>query len=67
MDVIDVELIRLLTERDGPLRDRSLPHDARGACRYGGLYPDGGCPWCAAVNRRREREAAAAAGPTEPS
>ena len=56
MDVQDEELVQRLTLRDGPLRQRFLSHRARGRCRYAEANPEG-CPWCAAEERRREREA----------
>lgn len=56
MDVADTELIALLERRDGPLPERSWAHDSE-HCRYAELYEGQPCPWCAAEQRRREREA----------
>jgi hypothetical protein len=61
MELPDDEMVRQLTLRDGPLRARSLPHRASGDCRYAEFYPESGCPWCAAVERRRQRELEAGA------
>ena len=60
MELRDDEMVRLLQARDGPLRARSFSHRATGVCRYAYVYPEGGCPWCAAAERR-ERVAAAQA------
>jgi hypothetical protein len=51
----DNELVRLLTARDGPMRERFISHRARGRCRFADANPEG-CPWCAAEDRRIERE-----------
>ena len=59
MDLPDEELVRGLTARDGPLRARFFSHRGSGSCRYAAVYPEG-CPWCAAEDRRREREQQAA-------
>lgn len=61
MDVEDAELVKLLEARDGPLPDRSWSHSAEGECRYTELYGGEPCPWCAAEQRRRERETSAPA------
>jgi hypothetical protein len=61
VNVSDLELVQQLAARDGPLSDVSLPHPAGEACRYRSLYPEGDCPWCAAVERRRRVEAEAVA------
>jgi hypothetical protein len=55
MDVADTELIRLLTDRDGPLPERSWSHSTEGECRYSNLYDGQLCPWCEAERRREER------------
>ena len=57
MNVPDTDLIRLLTERDGPLPDRSWAHVSEGDCRYSETYKGKECPWCAAARRRAELEA----------
>ena len=56
MDVSDEELVVRLRERDGDDR-RYGGHDVA-ECRYAELYEDQPCPWCEAVRRRLEREAA---------
>jgi len=56
VDVADTDLVRILTERDGPLPDRSWPHSSEGDCRYSEMYEGKECPWCAAARRRAERE-----------
>jgi hypothetical protein len=55
MDVGDTELVRLLTERDGPLPERSWSHSTEGECRYSDLYDGQPCPWCEAERRREVR------------
>jgi hypothetical protein len=56
VDVADIDLIRLLTERDGPLPERSWSHVSEGECRYSETYKGKPCPWCAAARRRAQRE-----------
>ena len=56
MDLPDNDLIRQLQERDGPLPARSWPHSTEGDCRYSEMYEGQQCPWCAAEERRRQRE-----------
>jgi hypothetical protein len=58
MNVPDTDLVRLLTERDGPLPERSWPHVSEDRCRYSEMYEGRECPWCAAARRRSQREAA---------
>ena len=62
MDVADIDLVRILAQRDGPLPDRSWPHSSEGDCRYSETYRGKECPWCAAARRRAEREAAGQTG-----
>jgi hypothetical protein len=57
VDLPDDDLIKRLTDRDGPLPDRSWSHAEEGECRYSELYDGELCPWCEAAERRREREA----------
>jgi hypothetical protein len=59
VDLPDEELIKRLTARDGPIPDRSWSHAEEGECRYSEMYGGEPCPWCAALERRREREAKA--------
>jgi hypothetical protein len=61
VNVGDRDLVRLLTERDGPLPDRSWPHAAEDDCRYTETYKGRECPWCAAARRRAQREASGTA------
>jgi hypothetical protein len=61
VDVADDELIKLLTDRDGPIPDRSWSHADEGECRYSEMYDGEPCPWCEALARRLEREAEAQA------
>jgi hypothetical protein len=67
VNVSDLELVQQLAARDGPLSDVSLPHSAGEGCRYRSLYPEGDCPWCAAVDRRRRLEAEAVAARSDSS
>jgi hypothetical protein len=55
MDLPDQELVQRLALRDGPMRERFVSHRARGRCRYADANPEG-CPWCAAEERRLQRE-----------
>jgi hypothetical protein len=59
VNVPDVDLVKLLEARDGPLVERSFAHDEAN-CRYSEQYEGQACPWCEAVRRRHERQAAAA-------
>jgi hypothetical protein len=53
MNVSDAEMVRELEARDGPLGSRWRPHrEVDGSCRYADLYPEKGCPWCDAEDRR---------------
>ena len=61
VDLADPELLLQLTQRDGPLPERSWPHSAEGECRYSELYRGQPCPWCEAERRRLQREAQAQA------
>jgi hypothetical protein len=58
MDVADVQLVRLLEARDGPLGMYWRPHSAAGVCRYAEVYKQD-CPWCEAEAKRRERQSPA--------
>jgi hypothetical protein len=50
-------MLALLEARDGPLPERSWPHESEDRCRYSELYDGEACPWCEAVRRRQEAEA----------
>ena len=54
MDLKDVDMVRALEARDGPLGSRWRPHrpGIEEPCPYSALYPEGECPWCAAEMRR---------------
>ncbi|HXH21574.1 MAG TPA: hypothetical protein VNN10_06060 [Dehalococcoidia bacterium] len=56
MDLKDPDLVRALEARDGPLGSRWRPHrpSLDAPCPYAALYPQDGCPWCAAERRRAE-------------
>lgn len=58
MDVNDTELVTGLLARDGTLPARTRSHWSTGECRYVDKVGDRPCPWCAAEERRRDREAA---------
>jgi len=49
----DAEMLRQLVLRDGPPPAVRPLHRRKGQpCPYRDKYPDGGCPWCAAQDRR---------------
>jgi hypothetical protein len=50
MQMSDSDLVLELLARDGPQGYRT--HRIEGRCRYGDRYPDGGCPWCEAEDRK---------------
>jgi hypothetical protein len=57
----DEELVLALRLRDG--RPGPVPeHQRRGTCRYEKFYPNGGCDWCRAIDKRGAAEA-----PPEPN
>ena len=59
MELADRDLVQQLEARDGPLGTYWRPHSAAGVCRYVEVYQLD-CPWCAAEEQRRQREAHAA-------
>jgi hypothetical protein len=64
VDLPDEELVRRLSDRDGPMGGRWRAHRAEdGACPYAALYPDLDCPWCRAEVDRRSREEQSPARP----
>lgn len=52
--VKDDELVRKLSQRDGPLPPGYPPHSAEGHCRYSEWYNGKTCDWCEAERRRNE-------------
>jgi hypothetical protein len=57
VDVADEMMLALLEARDGPLPERSWPHESEDRCRYSELYDGEPCPWCEAVRRREQLDA----------
>ena len=54
MQMADSDLLLALLARDGPQTYRK--HRLEGRCRYEDRYPEGGCPWCAADDRKLDVE-----------
>ena len=63
MQLPDVDLVRGLEARDGPMGRYWRPHSAAGVCRYEEHYPNKRCPWCEAEALRIRRESGSGHGP----